>query len=56
MSCHSLCRLFSFIELCCHEGNSHCSNIIAGYMNSRCLSVAAFVKEFDSLFDIVFIL
>ena len=42
--------LFSFMELC-HEGNSHCSNIIAVYMDSRFLSRAAFVKEIDSLFD-----
>ena len=39
------------MEPSCHEGNSHCSNIIAGYMDSRCLSTAAFVKETDSLFD-----
>jgi len=39
------------MELSCHEGNSHCSNIIAGYMDSRCLSTAVFVKEIDSLFD-----
>jgi hypothetical protein len=25
--------------------------LIAGYMDSRCLSTAAFVKELDSLFD-----
>ena len=56
MSCHCSCRLFSFIELYCHEGNSHFSSIIAGYMDSRCLSVAAFVKKIDSLFYIVVIL
>jgi hypothetical protein len=43
--------LFSFMELSCHEGNSHCSNITAGYMDSRCLSTAAFLKEIDSFFD-----
>ena len=46
--CHCLCRLFSYY--------CHCSNIIAGYMDSSCLSKAAFIKEIDSLFDIVFIL
>ena len=51
MWCYSSCTLFSFIELSCHEGNSHCSNMIAGYMDSRCLSTAAFVKKTDSLFD-----
>ena len=48
---HCLCTLFSFIELSCHEGNSHCSNKTAGYMDSRCLSTAVFVKEIDSLFN-----
>jgi len=28
-----------------------CSNIIAGYMDSRCRSTAAFMKKIESLFD-----
>ena len=49
--CLSSCTLFSFIELSCHEGNSHCSNIIADCIDSRCLSTGAFVKEIESFFD-----
>ena len=30
---------------------THCSNIIAGCIDSRCLSTAAFVKEIESFFD-----
>ena len=51
MWCCCSCTLFSIIEISCYEGNSHCSSIIAGYLDSRCLLTAAFVKETDSLFD-----
>jgi len=40
--------LFSFIELSCHEGNLIFSIIVAGYMDSRCLSTASILKEIDS--------
>jgi len=43
--------LIFFMELSCRECNSNLCNIIVGYMDSRCLSTAALVKEVDSLFD-----
>ena len=49
--CHCSCTLISFTELSCHACNSHCSILIAGYMDSRLMATAAFVKENDSLFD-----
>ena len=45
--CHNLCRLFSFIELVV-KVTLIFSIIAAGYMDSRCLSIAAFLKEIDS--------
>ena len=44
--CSCSCRLFSFTEILVTNGI-----LIAGYLGSRCLSTAAFVKETVSLFD-----
>jgi len=40
--------LFSIIELSCHEVTLILSITVAGYMDSRCLSTAVFLKEIDS--------
>ena len=46
--CSCSCRLFSFIEISVVNGILIVPILIAGYVGSRCLSTAVFVKEIDS--------
>jgi len=46
--CSCSCRLFSVIEISVMDGILIVPILTAGYVGSRCLSTAAFVKEIDS--------
>jgi len=48
MWCSFMCTLFSFIEPLVLNGIFIFAVLIAGYMDCRCLSTAAFFKEIDS--------